>query len=117
MYTTGKIIKILNISRPTLYKLCKSKGISPVKTPGGNYRYSESDLKRLLNSKSNSFFFITTMVVSVDNGIATPFLEYVRNKIIAINDYMNKQLLPDFSDPYVDKKACFFCTYSRICGK
>ena len=57
------------------------------------------------------------MVVSVDNGIATPFLEYVRNKIIAINDYMNKQLLPDFSDPYVDKKACFFCTYFRICGK
>ena len=74
-------------------------------------------LKRLLNSKSNSFFFITTMTVDVTNGVAAPFLEYVDNKIKAINDYMNKQQLPDLDDPYIDKKSCFFCTYSRICGK
>jgi len=73
-------------------------------------------LKRLLNSKSNSFFFITTMVVDVTNGVATPFLEYVKNKIEAINHYMTVQQLPEMSDPYIDKKACFFCLYKRICN-
>ena len=74
-------------------------------------------LKRLLNSKSNSFFFITTMTVDVTNGVAAPFLEYVDNKIKSINDYMNKQQLPELSDPFIDKKSCFFCTYSKICDK
>lgn len=73
------------------------------------------DLKRLLNSKSNTFFFITTLVVDVTNGIATPFMDYVKNKINTINDYMTKQQLPDFSDPYMDKSKCFFCLYKRIC--
>ncbi len=73
-------------------------------------------LKRLLNSKSNSFFFITTMVVDVTNGVATPFLEYVKNKIEAINHYITVQQLPEMSDPYIDKKQCFFCLYKRICN-
>ena len=73
------------------------------------------DLKRLLNSKSNSFFFITTMVVDVTNEIATPFLQYVDNKIKAINNYMDKQQLPPLTDPYVDTKACFFCIYYKLC--
>jgi len=48
LYTTGEVTKRLNISRPTLYKLCKDKRIRPSSTPGGNYRYSDEDLKRLL---------------------------------------------------------------------
>ena len=47
-YTTGQITKILNISKPTLYKLCKEKNINPRKTAGGNYRFSEIDLRQLL---------------------------------------------------------------------
>lgn len=74
-------------------------------------------LKRLLNSKSNSFFFITTMLVNVTNEIAEPFLQYVDHKIKAINDYMDKQQLPSLDDPYVDTKACFFCIYKKICKK
>ena len=49
MYTTGEITKRLNVSRPTLYKLCKQKKIFPKKTVGGNYRYSEIDFINLLN--------------------------------------------------------------------
>lgn len=73
-------------------------------------------LKRLLNSKSNSFFFITTMVVDLTNGVAAPFMEYVSNKIKAINHYMDIQQLPNMDDPYIDKKSCFFCLYKRICN-
>jgi len=72
-------------------------------------------LKRLLNSKSNSFFFITTLVVSVDNGISDPYIDYVRNKIKTINHYMDTNTLPDKTDPYIDKKACHFCLYSELC--
>lgn len=51
MLTTGQVVKLLNISRPTLYKLCKKKGIQPKKTAGGNYRYSDRDLKQLVNQE------------------------------------------------------------------
>jgi hypothetical protein len=72
-------------------------------------------LKRLLNSKSNSFFFITTMVVDVTNGVATPFVDYVENKIKTINHYMDTNTLPDKTDPYIDTKGCFFCMYYKLC--
>ena len=49
MYTTGETTRLLNISRPTLYKLCKVKGIKPKKTVGGNYRFSDNDIRRLIN--------------------------------------------------------------------
>ena len=49
MYTTGEATRLLNVSRPTLYKLCKDKGIEPNKTAGGNYRFTEIQIKKLLN--------------------------------------------------------------------
>jgi len=47
MYTTGDVCKILNVSRPTLYKLCKERSVHPKKT-SGNFRFSETDLKKIL---------------------------------------------------------------------
>lgn len=73
------------------------------------------DLKKLLNSKSNSFFFMTTMLVDVTNGIAKPYIEYVENKLKAINCHMDNNTLPDANDPYIDKSKCFFCMYSGQC--
>jgi hypothetical protein len=74
-----------------------------------------TELKRLLNSKSNSFFFITTMVVDVTNGVAAPFLDYVDKKIKAINHYIDTNTVPDKTDPFIDTKACFFCMYRKLC--
>lgn len=51
MYTTGDILKKINVSRPTLYKLCKNKGVKPHRTAGGNYRFTEVQVKKLLNQK------------------------------------------------------------------
>lgn len=51
MYTTGQVTKYLNVSRPTLYKLCKEKGIRLKKTAGGNYRFSEEDLQKLIDEE------------------------------------------------------------------
>ena len=72
-------------------------------------------LKRTLNSKSNSFFFMTTMVVDVTNGVAKPYIDYVRTKLKAINQYLDTDKLPDASDPYIDKNKCYFCMYNRTC--
>jgi len=52
-YTTGQVTKILSISKPTLYKLCKSKNINPQRTAGGNYRFSDYDVKKLLNQNED----------------------------------------------------------------
>jgi len=64
-YTTGQVIKLLNISKPTLYKICKSKKINPQRTTGGNYRFSEYDLKQLLNENVDSInieqYFVKTV--------------------------------------------------------
>ena len=51
MYSTGQVVDILNISRPTLYKLCKNKGLIPKKTAGGNYRFTQDDLRILMGNK------------------------------------------------------------------
>jgi len=75
------------------------------------------DLKRMFNSKSNSFFFMTTMLVDVTNEIATPYIEYVKNKISAINHYLDNNLLPGMDDPFIDQSKCFFCMYRNLCKK
>jgi hypothetical protein len=47
-YTTSQVQKIINVSKPTLYKLCKQKCVIPQKTSGGHSRYSDQDIKKLL---------------------------------------------------------------------
>ncbi len=73
------------------------------------------DLKRVLNSRSNSFFFMTTMLVDVTNGIADPYIKYVKDKLEAINQYLDTETIPPAADPYIDKSKCFFCLYRKIC--
>ena len=69
MYTTGRLIQILNISRPTLYKFCKKKGIKPKKTPGGNYRYTELDLKTLLDDQGVDSRNVEEKLVNTINDV------------------------------------------------
>lgn len=75
------------------------------------------ELKRLLNSKSNSFFFMTTLVIDTINNIVDDYIKYVENKIKAINYYVENNILPPTDDPFIDKSACFFCMYKDICQK
>jgi len=66
-YTTKQILKILNISKPTLYKICKEKQIVPKKTIGGHCRYSDEDVKRLLDDKINSKDIETKFIETVND--------------------------------------------------
>jgi hypothetical protein len=74
------------------------------------------ELKRVLNSKSNTFFFITTLVVDITNNIADPYVNYIKGKLEKINWYLDNNKFPSKSDDYVDTSKCFFCLYKRICS-
>lgn len=47
-YKTSDVLRLCNISKPTLYKICKAKNIKVGRTIGGNYRYSEKDVQAIL---------------------------------------------------------------------
>lgn len=74
-------------------------------------------LKKLLNSKSNTFFFMTTMTVNTINDIAEKYLDFVESKIKYINYYIDNNIIPPANDPFIDKSACFFCLYKNgVCN-
>lgn len=48
MYSTKDVLELLSISKPTLYKLCKKKGVAPKKICN-HYRFSDLDIIKLTN--------------------------------------------------------------------
>jgi len=73
-------------------------------------------LKRLLKSKSNTFFFITTLSIDVTNNVADPYINHIKNKLERINYYLDNNKIPPDDDKYMEKE-CFFCLYKKLCGK
>jgi len=72
-------------------------------------------IKKTLNSRSNSFFFITALTVKLTPEISKPYIEFVQDKIRRINWYIDNNKQPTSDEPYINKKGCFFCLYDRIC--
>ena len=48
LYTTGEVAKIFGVSYTSVKKWVYSGKIKYIKTPGGKYRYPESEIRRLL---------------------------------------------------------------------
>ena len=71
-------------------------------------------IKKVLNSRSNSFFFMSTLTVNLTDEISKPHIDYVEDKIKRINWYVDNNKFPTKDDPYVNKK-CFFCLYDKVC--
>jgi len=72
-------------------------------------------IKKSLNSKSNSFFFMTALTVNLTDEISKPYIDFIHDKIKRINWYLSNNKQPTSDDPYVDTKKCFFCLYNDIC--
>ena len=72
-------------------------------------------IKKVLNSRSNSFFFMSALTINLTDEIAQPYIDFVHNKIQQINWYVKNNKFPTENDPYVNKK-CFFCLYQDICS-
>jgi len=74
-----------------------------------------SALKKQLSSKNNKFFFMTSLIIDVNDQITKPFEERLLGKLKRINNYLQTNRFPTKDDPYIDKKSCYFCLYRNIC--
>lgn len=75
-----------------------------------------SELKKQLKSKNNPFFFLTTIVINLDEKIRSETFDYIKNKINDIHHYLNTNTNPDKDSRFVNKKGCMFCLYNNICS-
>ena len=75
---------------------------------------SMRNLKKNLSSKNNPFFFITSIVVDLNEKICKEFDEFIENKIADIHYYLETNTNPKDNSRYVIK-SCYFCPYKEIC--
>lgn len=68
MYTTKEVLKKLGISKPTLYKICKQKGLKP-QLVGKHYRYTDENLKQILSDSGYDTRKIEDKFVEFTNDI------------------------------------------------
>lgn len=72
-------------------------------------------VKQNLNSRKNSFFFITSLVIDITDEMDKQYSEYIRNKLDDIHHYMKTCMDPTKESRFVNTKNCFFCPYKEIC--
>lgn len=73
------------------------------------------NIKKVLNSKHDQFYFMSSIVLDTDSFDPQPYISHIRNKIERINWYVNSNKLPTEQDEFVDTKKCFFCLYRPDC--
>jgi len=66
LYTTGEVAKIFGVSYAAVKKWAYSGKIKYIKTPGGKYRYPESEIKRLGEKAPKGRVAIYARVSSAD---------------------------------------------------
>jgi hypothetical protein len=72
-------------------------------------------VKKVLNSRQNPFFFITTVIVDLDEETCNKMDEFIKGKFEDIHHYLRTETNPDDTSRYVNKKNCYFCPYKSIC--
>ena len=72
-------------------------------------------IKKQLKSKNNPFFFMTTLTIDTHTFDQTPYMDFIKRKIDAINEYIESNKLPGKDDEFIVKSKCFFCRYRPIC--
>jgi len=74
-----------------------------------------TQMKKLLNSKKNKFFFITALTLDLQNiDISQQELNLV-DKLNTINYCLNNNVIPNKNNKFV-KDSCFFCLYKSVCS-
>ena len=106
MFATKDALKLLKISKPTLYKLCKKNGVKPQKV-GGHYRYSEVDLKKLMTKQGVDPKDIEQRFVELVNDIWFVLVEF-SNRIWDDGETKLKEILSK------NKENVFFMNISKF---
>jgi len=73
-------------------------------------------LKRKLNSKQNSYYFMKVVTVDVlkEEEKIKKLEKILLDKLLYINECITKMKLP--SEKFVNTSMCFFCPYKHICN-
>lgn len=74
------------------------------------------ELRQKLDSKINEFCFINSVVVDITLAEITPVFEYIKEKIDAINQFVETNTLPISTNKFIDRSKCFLCMYSKTCN-
>jgi len=72
-------------------------------------------VKKVLNSSSNTFYFVSNLLIDLENYDLTPYMLFITDKIQKVNHYLDNNL--EVSEEDIDTKACFFCLHSEICPR
>jgi len=72
-------------------------------------------VKKILNSKHNTFYFMTNLLLDLKNFDIKEHMDYIENKINRVNYYLDNNLDVAADDEFVDNTKCFFCLYSDVC--
>lgn len=72
-------------------------------------------VKKNLNSKKNPFFFITSIVVDLDDELIENFHNLISEKFQHILYFEKTKTLPNKDNKFINTKNCFFCPYKMVC--
>ena len=71
--------------------------------------------KKLLNSKKNQFYFITSLIIDLDEEAKKECFDWIEEKFKAIFYYLENMRDPEPTNKFVKSSECFFCVYNQIC--
>lgn len=94
--------------------ICHELATADTNTIGESIKFSK-DLKRMLGSKNNPFFFLTTLTIDTHQMDITPYYDYIKSKISELNKYLENGQVPSMDHPHIDTNSCFFCLYKVPC--
>ncbi|MBK7107461.1 MAG: hypothetical protein IPH62_19515 [Ignavibacteriae bacterium] len=73
-------------------------------------------LKKFLKSRNNKFWFIKTIELDLSKFNIVNMERAMVDKLNELNKYRKLKQIPEMTNKYVDKKACFFCLFKEICS-
>lgn len=73
------------------------------------------NVKKQLNSRTNPFYFITSLVLDTNCFDQEPYVIFIKDKLEQTNWFLDNNKLPPGDNDYVNRKKCFFCHYNPIC--
>lgn len=74
-------------------------------------------LKKKLSSRSNPFWFITTLTIDLKGVDTQKYIDYILEKVQEINTHFDQNKIPELNNKFVDTKQCYFCIFNKICSK
>src|SRR6056297_1016635 len=71
-------------------------------------------IRKMLQTKSNPFSYMCVMTTDLNSIDVSSHMKYIIDKVNSINWYVENQKIPPMSDPFVNKKSCFFCLFKDV---